>query len=51
MSFYNFLTKQKQKIKQTRTKCIGCPNKPGLCSIEHLKTFHEAKNTQNDYIN
>ncbi|KAG1682589.1 PiggyBac transposable element-derived protein 4 [Nymphon striatum] len=34
--------------KQTRTICIGCPDKPGLCSIEHFKAFHGRQNTTSD---
>ena len=28
------------KRKDTRTCCIGCPDTPGLCSIEHFQIFH-----------
>ncbi len=29
--------------KDTRTHCIGCPDGPGLCSIEHFLIYHEGK--------
>ena len=29
--------------KQTRMCCIGCPEAPGLCSLDNFKIFHENK--------
>ena len=40
-----------KKRKNTRTHCIGCPDKPGLCSIEHFKIFHARQSTADDDVN
>ena len=31
------------KRKETRKCCIGCPEKPGLCSIEHFQQWHNKQ--------